>query len=149
MYRGRNLNPVDASLQGIADFFSSLCRDKGLLVSASKGYRSALSQVFAMKGLDLPPSRDNGQPLQELWKSPAPPRVAKPPQWNVAWVLDSLRRPPYEPLNRASNRDLTLKTIFLLALASAKRVGVLHALTAKVGHTKDWKSLSFPSFLTS
>ena len=61
----------------------------------------------------------------------------------MSLVLESLWGPPYEPLKRALDRDLTLKTVFLLALASAKRVGELHALSAKVGHSKHWRSLSF------
>ena len=58
-------------------------------------------------------------------------------------VLESLRGPPSEPLKKASDRILTLKTVFLLALASAKRVGELHALTVMVGHSEGWKSLAF------
>ena len=81
--------------------------------------------------------------LFRSFEKSCPPREVKPPLWNVTLVLESLRGPPYEPLKRASDRDLTLKTVFLLALASAKRVGELHALTAKVGHSEGWKSLSF------
>ena len=58
-----------------------------------------------------------------------------------------MRRAPYEPLNEASDRNLILKTVFLLALASAKRVGELHAQVAKVGHSKGWRSLSFSFML--
>ena len=43
-------------------------------------------------------------------------------------VLRSLRLQPYEPLREVLNRDLTLKTVFLLAVASAKQVGELHSL---------------------
>ena len=81
--------------------------------------------------------------LFRSFEKSCPPREVKPPQWDVARVLASLRRPPYEPLAEASDRNLTLKTVFLLALASAKRVGELHALTDKVGHSRGWKSLSF------
>ena len=41
------------------------------------------------------------------------------------------------------DRDLALKTVFLLALASAKRVDELHALSVQVGHSEGWRSLSF------
>ena len=95
-----------------------------------------------MKGMDLSSSKELSMLFRSFEKT-CPPREVKPPQWDVTRVLDSLRRPPYEPLKRASDRNLTLKTVFLLALASAKRVGELHALSAKVGHSEGWNSLSF------
>ena len=81
--------------------------------------------------------------LFKSFKKTLPPREVKPPQWDVSLVLESLRGPPYKPLKRASDRDFTLKMVFLLALASAKRVGELHALTVMVGHSEGWKSLAF------
>ena len=41
-------------------------------------------------------------------------------------VLEALSKPPYEPLQEASFKHLTLKTVFLLAMASAGRLGELH-----------------------
>ena len=40
-----------------------------------------------------------------------------------------------------------VKTLFLLALASAKRIGELHALSYQVSHTRDWGEVSF-AFVT-
>ena len=39
------------------------------------------------------------------------------------------------------------KMLFLLALASAKRIGELHALSYRVSHTRDWGEVSF-AFVT-
>ena len=52
----------------------------------------------------------------------------------MSLVLYILTRHPYEPLKKASNKDFTLKTLFLLALASAQRVSDLHGLLAEVCH---------------
>ena len=49
----------------------------------------------------------------------------------------------YEPLRQASLRHVTLKTVFLLALASAKRVGELHGISHEVRHSRGWNSLTF------
>ena len=38
-------------------------------------------------------------------------------------------------------------SLFLLALASAKRIGELHALSYRVSHTRDWGEVSF-AFVT-
>ena len=50
------------------------------------------------------------------------------PQWDLGIVLEALSKPPYEPLREASFKHLTLKTVFLLAMASAGRCSELHAL---------------------
>ena len=43
------------------------------------------------------------------------------PEWDLSWVLVSLQKSPYEPLHKASKLHVTIKTAFLLALATAKR----------------------------
>ena len=50
------------------------------------------------------------------------------PQWDLGIVLEALSKPPYEPLSEASLKHLTLKTVFLLAMASAGRRSELQAL---------------------
>ena len=67
----------------------------------------------------------------------------RPPAWDVALVLQSLTGAPYEPLRRCEERFLAQKTLFLLALASAKRIGELHALSHRVSHTRGWAEVSF------
>lgn len=51
------------------------------------------------------------------------------PLWDLAVVLDGLTRPPFEPLEEVDMKHLSLKTVLLLALASAKRVSDIHALS--------------------
>ena len=43
------------------------------------------------------------------------------PQWDLGIVVEALNKPPYEPLREACLKHLTLKTDFLLAIASAGR----------------------------
>ena len=50
------------------------------------------------------------------------------PQWDLGVVLEALNKPPSEPLREASFKHLTLKTVFLLAMASAGRRSELHVL---------------------
>ena len=66
-----------------------------------------------------------------------------PPAWDVALVLQSLTGAPYEPLRTCDVRFLAQKTLFLLALASAKRIGELHALSYRVSHSRGWAEVSF------
>ena len=50
------------------------------------------------------------------------------PQWDLGIVLEALSKAPYEPLRDASFKHLTLKTVFLLAMASAGWRSELQAL---------------------
>ena len=70
------------------------------------------------------------------------PVELRPPAWDVALVLQSLTGTPYEPLRTCDERFfcfvfLAQKTLFLLALASAKRIGELQALSYRVSHTRN------------
>ena len=97
-------------------------------VSAVKGYCSALNSVLALKGRDLAASREITTLLRSFARSVNPVEL-RPPAWDVSLVLQSLTGAPYEPLRTCEERFLAQKTLFLLALASAKRIGELHALS--------------------
>ena len=144
--RGRSVAPVNASVPVVVDFLIHLRQDKGLSVSAVKGYCSALNLVLALKGLDLAASREITTLLRSFARSVNPVEL-RPPAWDVSLVLQSLTGAPYEPLRTCEECFLAQKTLFLLALASAKRIGELHALSYRVSHTRDWGEVSF-AFVT-
>ena len=119
------------SLPKIADFLFWLRRSKKLSVSAVMGYRSMLSAVFR----SVLPEISTSVVLHDLLRSfrvEAPIRLVTPPAWNLLTVLEFLKSPIFELLRQASLRDLTRKTLFLIALASAKRVSELQALSRTV-----------------
>ena len=128
------------------DFLIYLRQDKGLSVSAVKGYSSALNSVLALKGRDLASSLEITMLLRSFARSVNPVEL-RPPAWDVSLVLQSLTGAPYESLRTCEERFLAQKTLFLLALASAKRIGGLHALLYRVSHTRDWGEVSF-SYVT-
>ena len=144
--RGRGVAPVNATVPVVVDFLIHLCQDKGLSVSAVKGYCSALNSVLALKGRDLATSREITPLLRSFSRSVNPVEL-RPPAWDVSLVLQSLTGAPYEPLRTCEEHFLAQKTLFLLALASAKRIGELHALSYRVSHTRDWGEVSF-AFVT-
>ena len=135
--RGRGVAPVNATVPVVVDFLIHLRHDKGLSVSAVKGYSSALNSVLALlKGRDLASSRKITMLLRSFSRS-------VDPAWDVALVLQSLTGALYEPLLTCEERFLAQKTLFLLALASAKRIGELHALLHRVSHSRGWAEVSF------
>ena len=143
--RGRGVAPVYATVPLIVDFLVHLRHDKpGSSVSAVKGYCAALNSVFALKGMDLADSQPISMLIRSFSKSVRPEEL-RSPAWDVTLVLQSLNRAPYEPLQTSDERFLAQKMLFLLALASAKRIGELHALSHRISHSRDWDEVSFTS----
>ena len=82
-----------------------------------------------------------GPGMESIFESPAghlyfrglvrlrPPKRPAPPQWEVAEVLCALCLPPFEPLEEASDRHLTIKTAFLVAVCTGFRVSDLEGLS--------------------
>ena len=147
----RGISPLSASVPVIADFFIYLFSVRNLAPNTISAYRSALAGVFRpVLNLDL------GQDphLAALLKSFAmerPRSAVLLPKWDLALVLRSLTKAPFEPLGQASLRHLTLKTVFLLAFASAARRGEMHAWDASsLKHAPDWSTVwisTLPDFL--
>ena len=69
------------------------------------------------------------------------------PKWNLSVVLNELTKVPFEPMTDTDLKHLTLKTAFLLALASGKRRSKIHAWVAnKVSNLGQWEKIAlFPS----
>ena len=86
-----------------------------------------------LKDPHLVESMSQGGPFFELWCQQN--QVVKPianrsiPSWDLSLVLMSLTKAPFEPLKVASLKILAFKTVFLMALASGKRRGEVHAWT--------------------
>ena len=72
----------------------------------------------------------------------------RPPAWSLSLVLRYLNTSAFEPLSVAPLRALTQKVLFLLALAIAKRVGELQALSSVVTFVHGDACLSYvPQFV--
>ena len=57
-----------------------------------------------------------------------PPVRPPVPQWSLQLVLRALTRPPFEPMAHCDLKLLALKTLFLVAITSARRASELAAL---------------------
>ena len=113
-------------------------------MSSLRGSRSVLSAVFRFHL----PSLSSDPVIRDLLRSfrlSSAELVLRPSAWDLSRVLTYLVSPAFESLSQASFRALTLKTLFLLALATAKRVGELQALS--LPSSPLW--LGMPAFLTS
>ena len=95
-----------------------------------KGYRSCLASVSSHMGKAAAvQARTTGiSDMITSMELQRPIMTPVLPQWDLDIVLEALSLPPYEPLQEASLKHLTLKTVFLLAMASAGRHSELQAL---------------------
>eukprot|EP00079_Xenopus_tropicalis_P020168 XP_012810786.1 PREDICTED: uncharacterized protein LOC105946088 [Xenopus tropicalis] len=101
--------------------------DKGLSLSSLKSQISALSVLFQQRLAILPDVTTFVQGVSHI----CPPFRELLPPWDLNLVLSTLQTPPFEPLATITLAWLTWKTIFLLAIASARRVSEISALSSQ------------------
>ena len=127
------------SISKVADYLVWLWEDQGLSLS--------LSSVFRFKL----PALGGDRVLQDLLRSFAierPRRPQAPPSWDLDAVLRHLMSSAFEPLESVSLLALTMKTLFLVSLATAKRVSEIQALSKTVAAIGNDLMVSYlPHFL--
>ena len=70
------------------------------------------------------------------------------PTWSLAKTLEYLKSSTFEPLSSCDWRNLTKKVLFLVALATAKRIGELQAISHSVSFQNEDAVLSYlPDFV--
>ena len=109
----------------------------GLTVAMVRGYGSAIAAIHG--GFQDGSSISNNTCLKKLLRGmfiQRPPLKKLVPSWDLGQVLKSLALPPYEPLAKASLLDLSIKTTFLIATATARRRSELHAMSIADGHIR-------------
>ena len=142
---GHSVSPP--SLSKVADFLCWLRSSRGFSVSSIRGYRSMLSAVFRFHR----PSLSSHPVVCDLLRSfclETAERQLRTPAWDLSMVLRFLNSSAFEPLSDAPLRALTQKVLFLLALATAKRIGELQALSSVVTFVHGDACLSYvPQFV--
>ena len=116
------MHPFAPTLPKLLDFFFYLHSSLKLSVAAISGYRSALAPIFKLAG----ESYDSTVEMDLLFKAlkkASPKGGLRPPHWDINIVLFTLKHRPYEPPSAEALREFTMKTLFLIALATAHRVG--------------------------
>ena len=131
-----SVDPLTASLRHVGDFLVHLFR-AGLQPNTIGNYRSAISAVH--RGFPRGRSVGRAPEIEHLLRGFAikrPPLRSLPPSWEINGVLEYFAGPPFEPLGDSSLENLTLRTLFLLAAATARRRSVLQAVSVKPGHIR-------------
>ncbi len=123
-----HIDPVTCTVLNVLSFLQNRL-DSGSLPSTLKVYVAAIAAFRSPQG-GQSIGRD---PMVVSFLKGArrlhPPRPPSVPPWDLEVVLRALSQPPFEPLTSVGLKELSLKTTLLLALASAKRIGDLHAFS--------------------
>ncbi len=123
-----HIDPVACTVLDVLSFLQYRL-DSGSLPSTLKVYVAAIAAFRSPQG-GQSIGRD---PMVVSFLKGArrlhPPRPPSVPPWDLEVVLRALSQPPFEPLTSVGLKELSLKTALLLALASAKRIGDLHAFS--------------------
>ena len=129
------IDPIQATPQIVA-FLTFLFSVKKCQVSTIKGYRSTISNTLKYKtGYDF----GSHPVLSELIKSFAKQRPVDrslAPKWDLAFVLSHMCKASFEPLVKASLFHLSVKTVFLVTLATARRVSEVLAFAIDSDHLR-------------
>jgi hypothetical protein len=126
----RDIDPFSASVQHVADFICHLYEVDKLVPSTLAAYKSALASVIpslTIEGVE-------NDTLNEVIKGMSNLRPRQPipiPSWNLSLVLQVLGHAPFEPIRSIDIKLLTIKSVFLVAAASARRRSEIHALSAE------------------
>ena len=120
--------PRTCPISAVLSFLQSLL-EAGRTPATLKVYTAALSLYHEpVDGFTVGAHKSTALFLRGA-KRLCPKRSHPVARWDIHVVLDSLCRPPYEPMGSANLKWITMKTAFLMAITSAKRVGELHALS--------------------
>ena len=120
------------SVKQVTDFFMYLYQDLNRRPSTIDGYRTAIVDTLGPTGHHIAESSDLHSLLSSFQRD-HPKSSRNLSKWNLSVVLNKLKH-------------LTLKTAFLLALASGKHRNKIHAWVAnKVSNLGQWKKVAlFP-----
>ena len=122
-------NSVDfssPSVKQISDFFMYLYQDLNRRPSTIDGYRTAIVDTLGPTAQHIAHNANLHRLLSSFHRN-RPKSSRNLPKWNLSVVLNELTKAPFEPMKDTDLKHLTLKTAFLLALASGKRRSEIHA----------------------
>ncbi len=129
----RQLDPVNCPVGTVLEFVQARL-STGLTHSTLKVYVAAISAYHASLGGQSVGRHPLVTRFLRNVRRQRPPVRSRIPPWDLAVVLEALCRPSFEPIEEISDRHFTLKTVFLLAITSLKRVGDLQALSGAPTH---------------
>ena len=125
---GQGIDLLGPTAAHIAVFLYYLFDTQGLSPQSIKGYRSCLASVLSRTGMAAAVQAKTMSDMITSMELQRPRMTLVLSRWDLDIILEALSTHSYVPLREASLKHLTLKTVFLLAMASARRRSELQAL---------------------
>ena len=125
----RGISPTKAPVTEVAEFLTDRF-ESGLESSTVRNYKSAILAIH--RGFEDGSTIDDDGSIRHLLNgmfNSRPPARKEVPTWDLNTVLEYLKGPPFEPMVDATLKDVTLKTVFLVSLASGRRCSEIQALS--------------------
>ena len=123
-----------------------LYQDLNRCPSTIDGYRTAIVDTLGPAGCHICQSSNLNRLLSSFHRDR--PKCSRNLQkWNLSVVLNKLTEATFEPMKHTDLKHLTLKTAFLLALASGESHSKIHVwVENKVSKLGQWEKIAlFPS----
>ena len=118
----------DVRVPMVGDFLVHLRDAKKLKGSTIGTYLTAVSSVLR-RTIDISPAQSPElQAMVRSFRLEDQRKVFKPPQWDLNIILKYLSSGACEPLDDVPLETLTIKTVFLVGMATAARVSEIHAI---------------------
>ena len=123
------VSPTAPKEVDVANHLAQLASVHSLSASCLRVRRSAINTT--LRQLGVPPCFSSSIVADVIKGAAFSQRKSaqRCPRWDVFLVLAFLRESRFEPLAKATLPDLSKKALFLIALASARRVSEVHALS--------------------
>ena len=143
--RENSLDFSTPSVKQISDFFMYLYQDLNRRPSTIEGYRTAIVDTLGPTAHHIAHNADLHRLLSSFHRD-CPKSSRNLPKWNLSVVLNELTKAPFEPMKDTDLKHLTLKTAFLLALASFGHSKIHAWFANKVSNLGQWENVAlFPS----
>ena len=140
--RDANLNPFSTTTPILAKFLTHLFTVKNFTPVTIAGYRITVVNTLEKVASSCLCDERLITSLLNQFEAERPWPTRSTLTWDLALVLHALHGPPFESLAQAPLWALTYKSVFLPALATAKRRSKLHAFSYKIQHKEDWSSIT-------
>ena len=146
------INPLNPTAVNLANFLAFLFFDLKLASATIKASRSAICSTLNQLG---GPCLSSSFLIRDVLKGASLKQAKDPrraPLWDLFLVLSYLTGPPFEPLKSLCLKNLTLKTVFLVMLATGRRSSEIKGLSGLpkdvlVGPDESYRLNFLPDFL--
>ena len=142
-----SIDPLHPTVAEFAAFLTNLHESKRLSAGTIAGYKSAIVSTISLARGVRSPNFSTSVVISHLldgFRRATYSRTNLCPRWDITVVLSFLRD-HCEPLASVHMRLLTFKTVFLVAMATARRISGIHAISGlprDISFNKDLSSVT-------